>query len=263
MCFDHDSRPPIEPISGAAIDSEALVLEAADGNRLRAFSARGGERGGAGIVIVHDARGLHPYYEELALRFAERGVHALALDFFGRTAGAEERDADFDFMAHLRQVTFAGQTADLNAGVAYLRGDEGGAPTAVFTIGFCAGGRLAFLSSTLGLGLAGAIGFYGWPVGPPRSGDSPAPADVADRMTAPLLGIFGEADENIGADAVAEFRAALEAAGVEHRIVTYPDAPHSFFDRRAEEFADASADAWSRVIEFVDDRGASRASNLI
>ena len=260
MCFDHDSRPPIDPIRGAAIDSEALILDAADGNRLRAFSARGGERGGAGIVIIPDARGLHPYYEELALRFAERGVHALAVDFFGRTAGVEDRDADFDFMAHLRQVTFAGQTADLNAAVAYLRSDDGGAASAVMTIGFCAGGRLSFLSPTMDLGVVGAIGFYGWPVGPPRSGDSPAPADVAGRMTAPLLGIFGEADANIGADAVAAFRSALEDAGVEHRIVTYPDAPHSFFDKLADEYADASADAWSQVVEFVEAQGARAAA---
>ena len=53
------------------------------------------------------------------------------------------------------------------------------------------------------------------------------------------------------AEAVAAFDAALSAAGVDHRIVTYPDAPHSFFDRKAAEYADASAAAWTEVLDFV------------
>ena len=73
MCFDLDSRPPIAPIAGGALDAERLVLTAADGNRFPAFRARAAEPTGAGIVILPDVRGLHPYYEELALRFAEAG----------------------------------------------------------------------------------------------------------------------------------------------------------------------------------------------
>ncbi len=89
MCFDLDSRPPIAPIAGGAMDHEDLVLTAADGNQLSAFRARANAPTGAGIVILPDVRGLHPYYEELALRFAEAGVDAVAIDYFGRTAGAE------------------------------------------------------------------------------------------------------------------------------------------------------------------------------
>jgi hypothetical protein len=91
MCFDLDSRPPIIPIAGGALDSSELVLDAADGNRFRAFRARASTANGAGIVILPDVRGLHPYYEELALRFAESGVDALAIDYFGRTAGLGNR----------------------------------------------------------------------------------------------------------------------------------------------------------------------------
>ena len=97
MCFDHDSRPPIAPIAGGALDSMPLVLTAADRNRFAAFRARANEPSGAGVVILPDVRGLHPYYEELALRFAEHGIDALALDWFGRTAGPEPRGDDFDY----------------------------------------------------------------------------------------------------------------------------------------------------------------------
>jgi carboxymethylenebutenolidase len=122
-------------------------------------------------------------------------------------------------------------------------------------MGFCMGGRLAFLTDTFGLGLAGVVGFYGWPVGPSKNG-TPAPADVAGSFEAPVLAVFGGADQGIGADAVAAFEAALAAAGVGHRVVTYPDAPHSFFDRKAAEFADASAAAWAETLAFVRGGGA-------
>ena len=70
-------------------------------------------------------------------------------------------------------------------------------------------------------------------------------------MTGPVLAIFGGADKGIPADAVETFRDALAATGVPHEVVTYPAAPHSFFDRKAEDFADASADTWERVLAFI------------
>src|SRR2546425_284080 len=125
-----------------------------------------------------------------------------------------------------------------------------GAARSVFTVGFCFGGRLAFVSATLGLDLAGVIGFYGVPLGPGRN-DVPAPVDVADRFASPVLGLFGGADGAIPPTSVEAFEAALGGAGVEHRLVTYPDAPHSFFDRSFQEHAAASADAWRQVLAFI------------
>ena len=116
MCFDHDSRPPIAPIAGGALDSMPLVLTAADRNRFAAFRARASEPTGAGVVILPDVRGLHPYYEELALRFAEHGIDALAIDWFGRTAGPEPRGDDFDYSPTSAQTTWAGIRADITAG---------------------------------------------------------------------------------------------------------------------------------------------------
>ena len=250
MCFDLDSRPPIAPIAGGALDSAELVLEAGDGNRLRAFRARATEANGAGIVILPDVRGLHPFFEELALRFAENGVDALAIDYFGRTAGTGSRDDGFEYMPQVAQTTWAGLSADIRAGAEHLLRQDEGRVRALFTVGFCFGGRLAFLSSTLRLGLAGAIGFYGIPVGPGRAG-TPAPADVADQMTNPILGLWAGADAATSPEAVDQFDRALSAAGVEHRFVTFEGAPHSFFDRKADEFADASTRAWDEMLTFV------------
>src|SRR5919112_4309621 len=102
MCFELDSRPPIPVIRGAAVSHEDLVLEAADGNRLAAFEATPDEPNGVGIVILPDVRGLYRFYEELALRFAERGYTAVAFDYFGRTAGATERGDDLQYMEHVQ-----------------------------------------------------------------------------------------------------------------------------------------------------------------
>ena len=80
MCFELDSLPPIPAIEGGAVGHEDLVLEAADGNRFAAFAARPEESSGNGVVILPDVRGLYRFYEELALRFAERGIAAIAID---------------------------------------------------------------------------------------------------------------------------------------------------------------------------------------
>src|SRR6185369_10047749 len=80
MCFDLDSRPPIDPIAGGSLDAGPLTLTSADGTAFRAFGARPANPSGAGIVILPDVRGLHPFFEELALRHAEHGIAAVAID---------------------------------------------------------------------------------------------------------------------------------------------------------------------------------------
>ena len=246
MCFDLDSSPPVPVISGAAVSHEDLVLEAADGNRFAAFAATPEEPSGAGIVVLPDVRGLYRFYEELALRFGERGHAAVAIDYFGRTAGVDKRPDDWEYMEHVRQTTPEGVYADVAAAVGWLR--DGGARS-IFTVGFCFGGRQSWLSAG-GHGLAGAIGFYGRP-GEGTDG-SPGPTQLADRIEAPILALQAGADQHITAEENAAFEQALAAAGVEHDLVTYEGAPHSFFDRKQDEFADASADAWERVLGFLE-----------
>ena len=228
MCFGTDNRPPIAPMAGAAVDGRRVELEAADGTHLAAYAADASQPFGAGAIVLPDVRGLHPYYEELALRLAEAGIDALAIDYFGRTAGTTQRSAEFDHMPHVEQTRFETVLQDVEAAARTLR--ERRSVRALFSVGFCFGGRLAFLTTTRpDLRLSGAIGFYGWPVGAGRAG-MPAPAQVAAQIGAPILGLFGGAD---------------------HELVTYDGAPHGFFDRMASEFADASADAWRRILEFA------------
>ena len=247
MCFDLDSAPPIPPLSGAAVSHADLVLEAADGNRFAGFLATPDGPSTVGIVILPDVRGLYRFYEELALRFAERGYPALAFDYFGRTAGVEKRGDDFEYMPHVQQTTQAGVQADVAASAAHLR--TAGAQS-VFTVGFCFGGRSSWLAAASGHDLSGAVGFYG------RTGEgndgSPGPIQRAPEMACPILALQGGDDPAIPVEDSRAFDEALSAAGVEHEVVVYDGAPHSFFDRKHTEFAADSEDAWKRVLAFVE-----------
>jgi carboxymethylenebutenolidase len=251
MCVDNDSRPPIPPIAGGSAGARDLRLVAADGTRLMAHAARASAPTGAGIVVIPDVRGLHVYYKELADRFAEAGVDAVAIDFFARTAPSDDRGEGFDFMAQVPLTKPETLQADIAAAAAYLRGPEGGGVRSLFAVGFCFGGALAYLQAASGLGYAGVIGFYGWPLGLKRWPDRPKPIDAVARYACPVLSIFGGADEGIPQSAIDAFDAACRQAGVKHEVTVYPGAPHSFFDRKQTEFAEASADAWRRVQAFV------------
>jgi len=246
VCFDRDSTPPVPPVSGAAVEHEDLVLESADGNRFAAFAARPEQPATAGVVVLPDVRGLYRFYEELTLRFAEQGMGAVAIDYFGRTAGIGKREHDFPFMDHVAQTKEEGVQADVAAATAYLRE---GPSSSIFTVGFCFGGRLSWLSAAGGHGLAGAVGFYG------GSGDRAGwigPASRAAEMTAPILALQAGDDPNIPPEMNAAFDEALSAAGIEHEIVTYDGAPHSFFDRKQEHYQAASDDAWARTLAFIE-----------
>ncbi len=250
MCYDLDARPPLPPIRGAALDAGELTLTASDGTPVAAYGARAAQPGGAGIVVLPDVRGLHPFYEELALRFAEAGVQAIAIDYFSRTAGPGRRDADFDYMPHVSLARHATLNADVVAAAAHLRSEQGGAAERLYTVGFCFGGRLSYLQAAAGIGLAGVIGFYGWPVGLNRAG-LPAPVDETANFRCPVLAIWGGADEGLGPEVVSAFDRAMDDAAVEHTTVVYPGAPHSFFDRSSAEHAAASDDAWRQMFAFM------------
>jgi carboxymethylenebutenolidase len=249
MCFELDSLPPIPVISGAAVSHDDLELESQDGTRFAAFVATPDEPSGIGVVILPDVRGLYRFYEELALRFAERGYAAVAIDYFGRTAGVSKRDDDFPYMEHVQQATPEGIQADVRAAAEHLQAHG---YHSLFTVGFCFGGRNSWLAAASGHGLSGAIGFYG---GPGERNGSPGPTQRAAEIEAPILALQAGDDQNITAADNAAFEEALDAAEVDYELVTYDGAPHSFFDRRYEEFADASADAWARVLAFLDRHG--------
>src|SRR6266581_3017311 len=156
MCYDDNARPPHPPTTGGTAHGEDIVLTAADGNRFAAYIAHPGNPTGAQIVIYPDIRGLHQFYKELALRFAEVGVTALAFDYFGRTAGLTARNDSFEFMPHVQKLQLPSILSDVSAAIAYLQAN-GGQSRSTFTVGFCMGGTLSFITGTTEANLAGVI----------------------------------------------------------------------------------------------------------
>jgi carboxymethylenebutenolidase len=253
VCFDFEARPPappadllLKPIAGGA-GAELLELSSSDGTRFSAALAESPE-GRGGIVILPDVRGLYAFYIELAERFAQAGYHAITLDYFGRTAGLGPREQDFDYMPHVQQLAISQVQADIEAAAAALRERTGVERPA--TVGFCLGGLESFLAGADVPGLSAVVGFYGV-LDSERFG-FPGPLERAAEIRCPVLGLFGGEDQAIPVEQVEQFDARLAEAGIEHEIHVYPGAPHSFFDRRYEEHADAAEDAWRRMLAFLD-----------
>lgn len=241
MCYSTDARPPDHGLGGEIGDCEDLVLTAADGNRFAARLARPAQPSGSGIVICPDVRGLHNFYKDLACRFAEAGVDALAFDYFGRTAGMGERTDDFEYMSHVAGTTSESVAMDVGAAVSHLRSLGS---VRVFTMGFCFGGARSWRQSAEQPGLAGAIGFYGRPE---------AARDVFDQMVAPVLMLVAGDDKASPREDFEDMDRRLSERGLPHRMVIYEGAPHSFFDRAATQWADACTDSWRQMLSFIAD----------
>ncbi len=260
MCFEYSALPPDPPpeliptwdarsAGGGVASSQRITLTSQDGTQFSVFVARPATPSGAGIVILPDVRGLFTFYEELASRFAAAGVEAVAIDYFGRTAGLAPRDQSFDYMPHVGQTRPDQIAQDVSAAVAHLRQTGGANARAIFTVGFCFGGANSFHQAANHHGLAGVIGFYG---NPTAARFGPPVIDRVGDFECPVLGLFGGADQGIPATEIEKFDAALTEAKIEHELITYPDAPHSFFDRTYERYHEESADAWRRMLAFID-----------
>jgi carboxymethylenebutenolidase len=245
MCHDDDSRPPAPPRSGDVAERGVLPLTSADGTEFSAAYAAPAAAPRVGVVVLPDIRGLHPYYVALAERFAETGAAAVAIDWFGRTAGVCDapgtRGEDFDWQTHIPQTTDEGIDADITAAIGYLRRRTSG-NLPVVTVGFCFGGSHSWRQSGGTLDLAGCAGFYGKPE---RVGDA------AGRAHLPTVMLIAGADRTPVADQL-RLAETMRAAGADVDAVVYDGAPHSFFDRAFAQWDDACRDAWEHVLALTD-----------
>jgi carboxymethylenebutenolidase len=243
MCHDPDSRPPAPPRSGDVTERGTLTLSSTDGTQVAAAYAAPAGEARVGVVLLPDIRGLHPYYVALAERFAQAGLPALAVDWFGRTAelpATGTRGQDFDRRTHLPQVTAAGVDADVTAAIGYLR-ERTRTDLPVVTVGFCFGGSHSWRLAGSDLDLAACVGFYGKPG---LTGDAPA--------RRPTLMVVAGADAATPVEDQLALAERLRAGGAEVETAVYDGVPHSFFDRAFGDWADACADAWEHLLALTD-----------
>jgi carboxymethylenebutenolidase len=244
-------------VAGEIIKTSTDGLKAADGQvdsagfRLPIYEARPAGSGSYPVVIViPEIWGMHEYIKDVVRRFAARGFYAIAFETYARTGGVlhiEDRDA---LLKVVNAVPDAQVMADLNAIVAYAKKLPAARADRIGVTGFCRGGLYTLLFAAQSADVKAAVAWYGQ-IKPAKTAGirTAGPLDVAARIQAPVLGLYGEADQGIPVADVREMEAALKAAGKTAEFILYPDAPHAFHaDYRPSYRETPAKDAWARCL---------------
>lgn len=221
-------------------------IRVSDGTDMRVYLARPEDAGPhPGILVFQEAFAVNAHIRDVAQRFARLGYVAAAPELFHRTAPGFEADYEtrIGVTENLQKLTVEGMEADVMAAFNLLRNDSG-CNGHVAAIGFCMGGRVAYLANSIAP-LTAAVSFYG-------GGIAPALLDRAAKQNAPLLLIWGGLDKHIGADQRTAVREALDAARKPYIETLFSFADHGFFcDQRASYNPAAARDAWALATSFL------------
>jgi carboxymethylenebutenolidase len=238
------------PIAGL-IAAEGTVDSA--GFKLPIYAAQPAKSGKCPVVIViPEIWGMHEYIRDVVRRFAQRGFYAITFEPYARTGGVlkiEDREA---LMKVVNAVPDAQVMGDLNALVAHAKRLPAVKADRVGVTGFCRGGLYTMLFAAQSPDVKAAVAWYGQ-IKPAKTAGirTVGPLDVAAQIKAPVLGLYGEADQGIPVADVKEMEAALKAAGKTAEFVLYPDAPHAFHaDYRPSYRENPAKDAWARCLSW-------------
>jgi carboxymethylenebutenolidase len=238
------------------IRSGYVTLKVGDGTEMRAWTARPAAEGDsqAGLIVMQEAFGVNPHIRDITERFAREGYVAIAPELFHRTApGFEARYDDFPTtVPHMSALKNDAMEADERAAYGWLR-EKIGKTAPVSAIGYCMGGRAAFLAG-LALPLAAAISYYGGGIAP--NATNPGLLGRAAELRCPVLLFWGGNDKHIPTEQRRAVNDALTAAGKKFVDVEISDADHGFFcDARASYSVTAAALAWPLTLAFLKTHG--------
>jgi carboxymethylenebutenolidase len=236
------------------IQSNMLQYPSQDGTLIKAYYARPVASGRyPGVIVIMEAFGLNDHIKDIAERFAEHGYLAVAPDMYTREGSPDPNNMDA-VLKTMFAVPDPQAMADLNGAIAYLKG-QADANGKVGAIGFCSGGRYAFMlacnSHNLDAAVKSAGGFL---IQEEHTAQRPvSPIEMIPNMSCPLLGLFGEEDANPSPEHAARVKAELDKHGKAYEFVMYRNAGHAFFaDYRPSYRARAAQDMWHRVLMFYD-----------
>jgi carboxymethylenebutenolidase len=248
-------------VAGEIIKTPADGLKVADGKaasggfQLPIYEVRPAGPGKYPVVIViPEIWGMHEYIKDVVRRFAQRGFLAITFEPYARTGGVlqiEDREA---LMKVVNAVPDAQVMADLDAVVAYAKKLPAARADRIGVTGFCRGGLYTLLFAAQSPDVKAAVAWYG-EIKPAKTPGirTAGPLDVAGRIKAPVLGLYGEADQGIPVADAREMEAALRSAGRTAEFVLYPDAPHAFHaDYRPSYRENPAKDAWARCLAWFD-----------
>jgi carboxymethylenebutenolidase len=202
------------------------------------------------VLVAMEVFGLHEYIKDVTRRLAKLGAFAVAPDYYFRKGvDLTKITATTELMPIVNAKPDTELISDLDATAAWAR-SQGGDSSRLGIVGFCRGGRAVWVYAANSANLKAGVAFYGSLVDPagqktvwPKSA-----TELAPDMKAPVLGLYGEADQGIPVTQVEAMRVALQAAGKKAEFHIYAGAPHGFHaDYRPSYRKDAAEDAWSRA----------------
>lgn len=212
------------------------------------------------ILVAMEVFGLHAYIKDVVRRLAKLGAFAVAPDYYFRKGVDLTKVTDMSqIMSVVNSKPDAELISDLNATVDWAK-TEGGDTARLGIVGFCRGGRTVWIYAATSPNLKAGVAFYGSLVDPEaqKSIWPKSPMALAPEMKAPVLGLYGEADQGIPVAQVEAMKATLQAAGKKAEFKIYPGAPHAFHaDYRTSYRKEAAEDAWLQAIAWF------RANNVL
>jgi carboxymethylenebutenolidase len=253
-----------QPVSGQTITTDTKGLEAGEvkipvpDGEIPAYRALPAEGGPFPVVlVVQEIFGVHEHIKDICRRLAKLGYLAVAPELYARQ-GDVSKITDFReiFSKVVSKVPDKQVMSDLDATVAWAKATGKGDVAKLAITGFCWGGRIVWLYATHNENLKAGVAWYGRLVGDADELHPKHPIDVAASIKAPILGLYGEADQGIPVASVEKMRAALKDAGKPAEIVLYPDTPHAFFaDYRPSYRKDKAEDGWKKMLEWFKKNG--------
>ncbi|MFN4063640.1 dienelactone hydrolase family protein [Parazoarcus communis] len=203
------------------------------------------------VLVVQEIFGVHEHIRDVCRRFAKLGYLAIAPELFVRQGDPSTLDNVGAILSGIvSKVPDAQVMADLDACAAWAP-SKGGNPDRLTITGFCWGGRITWLYAAHNPRLKAGVAWYGRLDGAPSENNPQHPLDVAAKLHAPVLGLYGGQDQGIPLDDVEAMKSALASANSPSTFVVYPDAPHAFHaDYRPSFRATEAADGWQRALEW-------------
>jgi carboxymethylenebutenolidase len=209
------------------------------------------------VLVVQEIFGVHEHIKDLCRRLAKLGYLAIAPELYARQ-GDVSKIADIKEVISkvVSKVPDAQVLSDLDATVAWAEKSGRGNGSKLAITGFCWGGRIVWLYSAHSSQLKAGAAWYGRLVGPKDELHPQQPVDMAGSLKAPVLGLYGGADQGIPLESVEQMRSALKKANQPSEIVVYPDTPHGFnADYRPSYRKDKAEEAWKRMLEWFKKNG--------
>ena len=255
----------VQPVTAQTITTDANGLTAGEvkvpaaGGDMPAYRAMPASGSNFPIVlVVHEIFGVHEYIKDVCRRFAKLGYLAIAPDLYARQGRVDDKPNIQDIFKVVSQVPDAQVLDDLDAAYKWAGANKGDAKKLAIT-GFCWGGRIVWLYAAHQKALKAGVAWYGVLATRPNSDAKLQPKsaiDVAAELHAPVLGLYGEADQGIPLDTVEKMRAAVKAAGKSSEIVVYPKGNHGFHaDYRPSYQKENAEDGWRRLLAWFKKNG--------